>query len=178
MEPRSNWRDMFERGRSEQPQDSARPSPEARAPGPSADRHTPPQDAAPIAPEDITAEAAMALADDTHDYRPWTVQRGRMRPAIMLHLRRFEPRSGLWMGWQLAYPHLIAVEYTGDRMVSLDFGSRQFAVTGNGLGELVGHLQTGNVLTITEYSKALWPTSPAQARVDAITCFGSQPPGG
>ena len=61
----------------------------------------------PLTLEEVTDEAAMALALDAPEYKPWVLQRGRGRPAMMLHLRRFEPKSGLWCGWQIAYPHLV-----------------------------------------------------------------------
>lgn len=94
---------------------------------------------------------------DLAEYKPWVLQRGRSRPAMMLHLRRFEPKSGLWMGWQLAYPHLIAAEYIGDRLLSLDFGSRQFIIEGTGLDELAHRLQDGTVLVVQEYDATVWP---------------------
>ncbi len=99
----------------------------------------------------------MALALNTQEYHPWVLQRGRTRPAMMLHLRRYESKSGLWMGWQLSYPSLIAAEYTGDRLLSLDFGSRQFIIEGQGLGELITRLQSGEVLCVQEYSPNIWP---------------------
>jgi hypothetical protein len=111
----------------------------------------------PLSPGEVTDEAALALALDATEYKPWVLQRGRSRPAMMLHLRRFEPKSGLWMGWQMSYPHLIAVEYIGDRMLSLDFGSRQFVIEGRGLDELARHLQQGSVLAVQEYCDAVWP---------------------
>jgi hypothetical protein len=132
--------------------------------------------AVPLSPAEIVDEAALALALDPQDYRPWILQRGRARPATMLHLRRFEARSGLWTGWQLSYPYLVAVEYTGDTLLSLDFGARQFVVTGRGLGELVGHLQTGNVLTVTEYNGELWRAQPEGASITAIKCLGQNIP--
>ncbi len=113
----------------------------------------------PLTPQEITDEAAMALALDAPEYKPWVLQRGRGRPAMMLHLRRYEPKSGLWCGWQIAYPHLVAVEYTGDRMLSLDFGQRQFVIEGTGLPELARHLQIGSVLMVQEYSDKLWANS-------------------
>jgi len=111
---------------------------------------------APLTPEEISDEAVMALALDTSDYKPWVLQRGRGRPAMMLHLRRYEPKPGLWCGWQIAYPHLVAVEYTGDTMLSLDFGTRQFVIEGTGLHELARHLQIGSVLMVQEYSQTIW----------------------
>lgn len=123
---------------------------------------------APLSPEEITDEAAMALALDTAEYKPWVLQRGRSRPALMLHLRRYEPKSGLWMGWQLSYPHLIAVEYVGDKMLSLDFGTRQFVIEGNGLDELARHLQSGSVLLLQEFSNGVWKQTLERPIVTAI----------
>ncbi len=90
----------------------------------------------------------------------------------MLHLRRFETKSGLWMGWQLAYPHLIAAEYIGDRMLSLDFGMRQFMIEGVGLDQLARHLQDGTVLAIQEYAASTWPERPSGPMVSAIHRVG------
>jgi hypothetical protein len=102
------------------------------------------------------------------------LQRGRSRPAMMLHLRRFEPKSGLWMGWQLAYPHLVAVEYIGDKMLSLDFGGRQFMIQGNGLGELARHLQNGSVLMVQEYCDKAWAARGDGGLVNSIAKVGPQ----
>lgn len=112
-----NWRDLFE--------ERGRPAGGSAAPPPR------------VEPDDVE------LAPDLSVYRPWTLQRGSSRPALMLELRRYEPRSGLWSGWQLAYPTLVAAEYTGDRLLSLDFGTRQFVIEGRGLDELARHLQIG-----------------------------------
>lgn len=105
---------------------------------------------------------------DSQEYRPWMLQRGRTRPAMMLELRRFEPRSGLWQGWVLSYPSLHAVEYIGERMLSLDFGLRQFVIEGDGLAPLVGLIQHGVVLSIHEYSPALWPSKAPGPAVTSI----------
>jgi hypothetical protein len=121
-----------------------------------------------LTPEEITDEAAMALAFDEAEYKPWVLQRGRSRPAMMLHLRRYEPKSGLWVGWQLAYPHLVAVEYTGDRLLSLDFGTRHFIVEGSGLHELARHLQIGSVLMVQEFAKGVWSELAGTSRIDGI----------
>jgi len=107
------------------------------------------------ATDDAPGEGAEAV--DPREYRPWILQRGRSRPAMMLELRRYEPRSGLWQGWIMSYPSLHAVEYMGDRMLSLDFGARQFIVEGRGLAELIPHLQQGSAVAIHEYSSAVWP---------------------
>lgn len=93
---------------------------------------------------------------DMAEYKPWVLQRGRSRPAMMLHLRRFEPKSGLWMGWQLSYPHLQAVEYVGDKMLSLDFGQKKFIINGTGLHEVLQHLQSGSTLILQEYGIKIW----------------------
>ena len=102
------WREMFEPQRS-----------------PGAARAAPPPEC-----DDLELDDDREL--DLANYKPWLVQRGRSRPAMMLHLRRYEARSGLWMGWAMSYPSLIAAEYVGDRMVSLDFGTRQFMIEGEG----------------------------------------------
>jgi hypothetical protein len=134
-----NWRAMFEPGRPQAGHAVGQPpSPEA----------TRPVEQEPMADEPSHLDMA--------EYKPWVLQRGRSRPTMMLHLRRFEPKSGLWMGWQLSYPHLLAVEYVGDTMLSLDFGTRQFMIEGNGLGELTPHLQSGSVLLLQEFSQAMW----------------------
>ena len=106
------------------------------------------------------------------EYRPWILQRGRSRPAMMLHLRRFELRSGLWQGWALSYPSLNAVEYVGARIVSLDFGTRQFIVEGMGLDELVDRLQLGVVTVIQEYASTVWPDRRDESVVTAIRRAG------
>ncbi|MFA5989933.1 MAG: hypothetical protein WC803_10055 [Sphingomonas sp.] len=157
----SHWRNMFDQGRGNSaPPPRTRPAP---PPGYDDGYQPPPHSAAgnaPLAPSDVTDEAAMALAHDPTNYKPWILQRGRSRPAMMLHLRRFEPKSGLWMGWQMSYPHLIAVEYTGDTMLSLDFGTRQFVIEGTGLTELARHLQIGSVLMVQEYAQNVWLEAP------------------
>jgi len=139
----TNWRDMFEQ---ERPR-----SGEAAAQSPS----TPVEEEESIAPD-------LAL------YRPWIIQRGRTRPALLLNLRKFDPRSGLLIGWQASYPYLVAADYVGERMLSLDFGSRQFVIEGSDLTELVRHLQQGTVLAIQEYSIKVWPELPPGPMVTAI----------
>jgi hypothetical protein len=125
-----------------------------------------------VAPAIEAPSEADAPALDLTEYRPWQLQRGRSRPALMLALRRFDPKSGLWRGWALAYPSLYAVEHLGDRMVSLDFGgTRQFVVEGHGLDVLADHLQQGIVLNIVEYAASIWPTAGA-AIVTGIQCLG------
>jgi hypothetical protein len=142
----SNWRDRFE-----QPRQPAHPvagmPPEAQA-------HPPNDDD--------------GLELDPQEYSPWVLQRGRSRPALMLHLRRYEPKAGLWMGWQLSYPHLIAVEYVGDRSLSLDFGKRQFVIEGKGLIELARRIQDGSVVAIQEYAASVWPERSGEAVVTGI----------
>lgn len=93
---------------------------------------------------------------DPARYEPWILQRGR-RPAMFLDLRRFEPRTGTPIGCQMSYPYLAAVDYIGDHMVALDFGTRHFVVEGKGLDRLVARLQQGMVLAIQEYSSHVWP---------------------
>ena len=109
-----------------------------------------------------------APALDLSVYKPWVLQRGRGRPAMLLELRRYEPKSGLWIGWQIAYPHLIAVEYIGDKMLSLDFGTRQFMLEGRGLDQLARHLQQGTVLSVVEYSDRVWGEQPEGGIVQRI----------
>lgn len=177
----NHWRQMFDAKRREGSPDTEHPlgQPEATPQGrplggyddgfdpmkPDARSEMPRQ---PLTPEEITDEAAMALALDAPEYKPWVLQRGRGRPAMMLHLRRFEPKSGLWMGWQISYPHLVAVEYIGDKMLSLDFGTRQFVVEGSGLHELARHLQIGSVLIMQEYARDVWGGRQGDPTIAAI----------
>lgn len=138
----SNWQDIFEpkRGTGMPPLPSAEP----------------------VSVDDVD------LSFDLDVYRPWIIQRGRSRPPMMLELRRYEPRSGLWSGWQLSYPHLVAIEYVGDRMLSMDFGTRHFVIEGQGLRELARQTQCGAVLAIQEYASAVWPNRPSNPIVTAI----------
>ena len=108
------------------------------------------------------------LALDTTEYRPWTLQRGRTRPAALLDLRWYDGRASMWLGCAVAYPQLAAVEYIGDRMLSLDFSKRQFVVEGEGLGELVRRIQEGSVISIREYAAEIWPHRPAGPIVSSI----------
>ena len=183
----SNWRTMFEAKRRERPPGGDFMSGEAQGArgGAAHGGYDDGFDAAhacangdmphkPLTPEDITDEAAMALGCDTAEYAPWVLQRGPSRPAMMLHLRRFEPKSGLWVGWQLSYPHLIATEYTGDKMLSLDFGTRQFMLQGLGLDELVARLQQNSVLMVQEYCDQVWPTRGAGGVITSITLIGRE----
>ena len=147
---RDNWREMFEQNRRE----------------PSADGVPPPQR------EPDEGELDVPSLDLT-EYKPWVLQRGRGRPALMLDLRRFEEKSGLWVGWQVSYPNLIAVEYIGDKMLSLDFGLRQFMIEGQGLDELTRYLQQGSVLAIQEYAPKIWINSGDGPLVRSITKLGA-----
>lgn len=183
----SNWRTMFEAKRRERPPGNDPMSGEAQGArggaahggyddGFDASRARANGDMPhkPLTPEDITDEAAMALGRDTAEYAPWVLQRGPSRPAMMLHLRRFEPKSGFWCGWEIAYPHLIAVEYTGDKMLSLDFGTRQFMLQGHGLDELAARLQQNSVLMVQEYCDKVWPTRGAGGVVSSIAKLGNE----
>jgi hypothetical protein len=116
------------------------------------------------------------LSIDLSAYRPWVLQRVKSRPAMLLHLRRFEPRSGMWTGWALSYPSLIAVEYIGERMVSLDFGARQFMIEGEGLDQMIGALQEATVTALQEYNAAVWPAKSAGPLIASIRRLGV--PGG
>ncbi|MGA0546829.1 hypothetical protein ACO2Q1_16280 [Brevundimonas sp. VNH65] len=152
-----NWRAMFE-----PPRRDGQPPPDAPA-------------AASI-PDDA------AMEDESSDgvareYRPWLLQRGRSRPAMMLGLRRFDARSGLWQGWGLPYPSLLAVEYVGDRMLSLDFGSRQFMIQGHGLSTLARHLKQGIVTVIQEHAASVWPGPTEGPVVTSIMKVGGEPTG-
>lgn len=148
-----NWRSMFEQDRGGKPAGASPP-------------HGEPPHKQPLDDDD----GAML---DPSIYRPWILQRGG-HPAMLLHLRRYEARSGLWMGWQLAYHTLIAAEYVGERMLSLDFGSRQFMIEGHGLDELARHLQRGSVLALQEYAASIWPAGQAGPAVTAIKRLGQE----
>lgn len=93
---------------------------------------------------------------DVSIYRPWIVQRGRSRPPMMLEFRRYEPRSGLWSAWAIAYPMLLGLEYTGDCLLSLDFGSQKIVLEGYGLQDLSRQIQNGSVVAIQEYCQDFW----------------------
>lgn len=177
--PNSNWRAMFDRGRQERPPGSnggmplenSMP-PRQAAPMPSFgydDGHDPARlGAAGMSPQLVADEAALALADDIQEYRPWILQRG-SRPLMMLHLRRYDPQAGHWLGWQVSYPHLIAVEYVGDRLLTLDFGTRHFVVEGTDLSELARHLQTASVQTVLEFAPDVWSKLPEASAVNKIS---------
>lgn len=135
------------------------------------DRGAPLGGAAPQAPAPAPIEFAPEVdptAPDPAEYKPWIVQRGRSQPAMMLEFRRYEPRSGLWSGWAISYPHLVTLEYTGDKLLSLDFGSRHVVIEGQGLDELARYIQQGVVLTIQEHAAAIWSATPKGPAVSAI----------
>jgi len=115
---------------------------------------SPPTAPAPPSP-DLPLDDELPL--DISEYRPWVLQRGRARPPALLNLRWFDARAGMWLGCAMAYPQLIAAEYVGERMVSLDFGKRQFVLEGDQLGELIRRIQEGSVITIQQYAPAVWP---------------------
>ncbi|MEA3012440.1 MAG: hypothetical protein QOD42_985 [Sphingomonadales bacterium] len=142
-----NWRDKFEQGR----------------------------DSGAVPPPPPPVEEDISIAPDLVVYRPWIIQRGRSRPALLLNLRKFDPRSGLLIGWQVSYPYLIAADYVGEKMLSLDFGRRQFVIQGSDLSELVRHLQQGTVLAIQEYSAQVWPHLPSGPVVTVIDKVERQP---
>ncbi len=160
----SNWREMFEQGRGGNGRGADRNIggnlPPAQQGG-FAQTHAP-------APQRDEPDDEGAPALDMNVYRPWTLQRGRGRPSMLLDLRRYEPKSGLWIGWQMAYPHLIAVEYIGDKMLSLDFGTRQFMIEGRGLDELARHLQQGSVVNVVEFNERVWRERVGQLIVMSI----------
>lgn len=114
-------------------------------------------------------------APDLQVYHPWILQRGRSRPAMFLDFRRFDPKSGLLMGFQMSYPMLMSMEYTGDRLLSLDFGTKHFAIEGIGMIELARHLQQGIVLAVQEYSASVWKAKPATSVVTRIVKVEPQP---
>lgn len=151
----TNWRGMFEQNRAS-----------GRGLGGGNGMNAPPPPEREVPPDDD------ALTLDLTDYKPWVLQRGRSRPAMMLDLCRFDERSGLWVGWQVSYPHLIAVEYIGDKMLSLDFGFRQFMIEGEGLSELARHLQAGTVLALREYAASVWPKGHAVPWIRSIRRLG------
>ena len=127
---------------------------------------------APPPPPDPEYDDAPVAGRETGDYKPWTLQRGAGRPSIMIDFRRYEPKSGLWMGKQLSYAHLLAVEYVGDRMVSLDFGTRSVVIEGRGLDELARHLQQCSVTIVHEHAPRLWAVAPDGAIVSTIRDIG------
>jgi len=150
----SNWQDLFEQRRGD------------RAAVPT----VPSTDQAAEPPE----EPELASPPNPQEYRPWLLQRSRSRPVMFLDLRRFEPRTGGLIGCQMGYPYLSAIDYLGDRMVSLDFGLRQFVIEGTGLDALALWLQQGQVLAIQEYSPRIWPTLPSGPIVRVINQINVQ----
>lgn len=148
-----NWRSMFETPGNGAQGDSGA-SGEARPPHPSA------------------AFDDQEIAPDPLQYRPWILQRGGSRPNMMLDFRRFEPRSGMWSGWAISYPYLMGMEYTGDGMVSLDFGKSQVIIMGRDLTDLVRHTQQGSVLAVHEFAASVWPKRPNGPIVESIRQVG------
>jgi hypothetical protein len=146
MDNGTHWRDML----NQQGRGARQMGGEGSQPSQSAPQTSPP-------PAQGEREVDDDLTLDMAEYRPWVLQRGRSRPAALLDLRWFDARAGLWIGCAIAYPQLAAVEYIGDRMVSLDFGKRQFVIEGEGLNELVRRIQDGSVIRIQEYTAAVWP---------------------
>ncbi len=136
---------------------------------------SPPTAPAPPSPE-LPLDDDLPL--DMAEYRPWVLQRGLARQAALLNLRWFDPRAGMWLGCAMAYPQLIAAEYVGERMVSLDFGKRQFVLEGEQLGELIRRIQEGSVIAIQEYAPAVWPQRPAGPYIASIRRIGPAREGG
>jgi hypothetical protein len=143
----SNWQEMLE---------PRRPAPAAASSA----------DGAAVAEADPIEETAPA--PDPRAYHPWLIQRGRTRPALLLDFRRFDAKSGLLIGCQMPYLHLAGIEYIGDRMVTLDFGPRQFVIEGIGLSDLTRYLQQGTVLAIQEFSERTWPQGTEGSKVTRI----------
>lgn len=172
----NHWRQLFNNGQRGVPAQQATPQGErqhVRGPAFGYDDGFDPHTATanlspPLEPCDIADETASMLALGARDYRPWLLQRGRSRPSLMLELRRHEPRSGLWSSWAMAYHSLYALDQTGERMLSLDFGHRQFVIEGHGLDKLAQYIQQGSALAVIEHSAALWPARPDGPCVTAI----------
>ncbi len=167
----SHWRQMFERDGKPSTGSSTRPVHTAPSTSYDDGYRAAAQDAS-LSPHEITDEAAMALAEATQEYRPWVLKRA-ARPAMLLHLRRYNSKSRQWIGSLESYPHLIAAEYIGDRMLSLDFGARHFVIEGTGLHELIAHLQMANVQMVQEYAPGVWGPNSPPVFVSAIRCLGS-----
>lgn len=132
---------------------------------------TPPAPAPAVVPEPLPLDEDLNL--DVAEYRPWVLQRGRTRPAALLDLRWYDARAGMWLGCAMAYPQLTAAEYVGERMLSLDFGTRQFVIEGEGLNELVRRIQDGSVIAIQEYAPSVWPERPSGPVVTHIRRIGA-----
>jgi hypothetical protein len=161
MDNGTHWRDMLnQQGRSGR-QMGGEDSPQSHS--------VPPP---PLSPAQGEREVEDDLTLDMAEYRPWVLQRGRTRPAALLDLRWYDARAGLWLGCAIAYPQLAAAEYIGERMVSLDFGKRQFVLEGEGLAELVRRIQDGSVIRIQEYAAAVWPQRPSGPVVTSIRRVG------
>lgn len=148
-----NWAAMFD----PQARDAA-PPPTPSAPAPAVDAF----------------DDADGPAIDAAEYKPWYLQRGGGRSVMMLALRWFDAKAGLWHGAAVAYPYLYAIDMIGDQMVSLDFGARQFVLEGHGLDVLVGYLLQGSVLKIIEYAAPVWPTRVNGPVVTAIRRPGQE----
>lgn len=149
----ANWQDMFE------PRKTAMVGPVSTA-----------TSATTAAPTDEGVPAP-----DLQVYHPWILQRGRSRPAMFLDFRRFDPKSGLLMGCQMSYPMLMSIEYTGDKLLSLDFGQRKFMIEGVGLIDLARHLQQGIVLAVQEYAETIWRDKPSAGFVARVLEIKPQP---
>jgi hypothetical protein len=125
-------------------------------------------------PDQTNAPAAEVFDDgeiptiDATEYRPWILQRGSSRTAMMLALRWFDTKAGVWHGSAIAYPSLYAIDHISDGLISLDFGARQFVIEGRGLDVLARYLLQGAVLKIVEYASAIWPTRADGPVVTAI----------
>lgn len=115
-------------------------------------------------------------APDLQVYHPWILQRGRSHPAMFIDFRRFDPKSGLLMGCQMSYPMLMSMEYTGDKLLSLDFGQRKFVIEGSGMIDLARHLQQGIVLAVQEYSETVWKGRPEAGAITRIARFDAVSP--
>jgi len=164
MDNGTHWRDLLTqqgRGGREIGGNSSPPSP---PPAPTA------------SPGELPLDEELPL--DMAEYRPWVLQRGRTRPAALLNLRWYDARAGMWLGCAMAYPQLVAAEYVGERMVSLDFGKRQFVLEGEQLGELIRRIQDGSVIAIQEYASAVWPQRPTGPYIASIRRIGPAREGG
>lgn len=135
------------------------------------------QPPAPAAPPEAEFDDADLPHIDPVEYRPWILQRGQTRTGLMLAMRWFDAKAGLWHGQAVAYHSLYALDTIGDRMVSLDFGERQFVIEGMGLDVLGRYLLMGSVLKIVEYAAPIWPTrgdGPIVTAIRRITQRGNQ----
>ena len=140
-----NWTEMFD--------GPSRGAPEPVPPGSSAEPY-----------DDLTLNAR-------EEYKPWSLQRGRSRPVMMVEFRRHEPRSGLWTCWALTYASLVSLEYTGDQLLSLAFGTCVVIVHGRGLDALARHVEEGAVMAVHEHAPSLWAApshGPTVSRIERI----------